>query len=930
MGLETEQREKNATTRDFLDILAARATTTPDADAHQLVGDDGSIRLTYAGFARRVGQLGSALHAAEMGAGRVVAVCMENRPAWPVAYLATWYADGIIVPIDPALEAAAIRRIFEHSGAVACLTSNAMVAKINIAAQGLVSPPTVLNVDAGGHRAWDGEPHGGGVPLATDAPVGGSWDNLVGQHATSDEIWSPQRPQAEIGTIMYTSGTTGVPKGVMLSRQALLSNIDAGLQRIGLRAEDNVLGVLPLFHALPLMANCLGPLFCGARVTYLAELNPDKIIAAFRRHGITAFACVPLFFYRFHDRVMKRLAALPPARRRVARVLLRVNRLTRRHLGLNLGRRFFAAAHEPFGEQLRLFVTGGAKFNRDTYEDFLDLGFPLIQGYGLTEASAVLSAHGLGALRGDTVGSPVPGVEVRIEAPNEDGVGEILALSPSRMIGYYRNQEATDEVFDGDWLRTGDLGRFEPDGQLQVTGRAKDMIVLASGKNIYPDELEAYYSQAEVVAEICILGVDDPARQGSERLHAVVVPDFEVLRQRGQVNVREMVKWELEGLGLDLPSPQRVTSLELRSEPLPRTTTRKIKRFELLREVVERGPAAPATVSAPAAARAREQAVDEPPWAHQVRQIIARNASVEGVSRPQHLDLDLGLESLDRIEMQAEIEDVFCIDLPAEAAGEVQTVGDLLDLIAQHVNDASAAMGTVSDRWESVLADTPPTIDDYLTRRPLVEWGVRAILAMVRLGLRLAGLRIAGAENLPQDYPFIIAPNHLSYVDGFLLAAALPHRVRRRIFFVGYSDYFEGTIMGFVSRLLRTIPIDQNRHLEQAMQAAAEGLRRDMVLVIFPEGARSADGEVKEFRRGTGILARILDVPVVPVGLWGTYQMWPREGRLRPHATAVRFGQSVRVEESSARAAEEAFMVLLRDAVIDLAASAKALYQKKK
>ncbi len=914
----------------FLEILQRRAASDPDGEAFQLVDGDARVVLTWSGLARRAARLGEALAAGYCDGARI-AICIENRPAWPVAYLATWYANGITVPVDAALEPHAIRRVLQHSGASVCLTTNALLAKVRAAAQELERPVRILNVDACGDRRWDGKLVDGEVALADAPAAADSWDDFVDEHGElAPDVWDPRPPTEPIGTIVYTSGTTGLPKGVMLSRAALLTNIAAGLERIEVTHRDHLLGVLPLFHVLPLMANCLGPIYCGAKVTYLADLNPDHIIAAFARFRITAFACVPLFYYRFHDRVMKGMAKLPPAKRRIGGALLRLNRFTRRRLGLNLGRRLFGAAHAPFGPDLRVFVTGAAKFDPRVYRDFIDLGFTLVQGYGLTEATAVLTAHRPDQIRGDTVGPPVVGVEVRIGRPNEDGVGEILARTPARMAGYYRNEEATAAVFDGEWLRTGDLGRLLPDGQVQITGRAKDIIVLASGKNIYPDELEAYYGRSELVEEMCILGIDDPARRGAERLHAVVVPDLDEMRRRIQVNVREMVKWELESLGLELPGPQRITSLELRNDPLPRTSTRKVKRFELKQEILERDAGAPERVSAPAADLVAESPLDDPDWAHDVRAIVARHARVEGVSRGQHLDLDLGLESLDRIELQAEVEESLAVKLPREAAGEVQTVGDLLDLLAGLVGAEARVQRTGEDRWARVLAEPAPDVEPYLRRRPVGQLILRGILGVVRPLVRLMGFRVQGLEHLPSEYPFIIAPNHLSYIDPFLVALALPRRVWDRVFFVGYSEYFEGRILGALSRLLRTVPIDQNKHLENAMQAAAEGLRRGRVLIIFPEGSRSSDGQVKSFRRGTGILARNLGIPVVPVGLWGMYEMWPREGRFRPHPTGIACGEPLRVAAGSGRFGEEEFMGDLRDRVIELTDVARALHARRK
>ena len=909
--------------RDFIELLRRHATTSSARPAFRLAGEVGTVLLTYGALAERVQRLGSALIAAGLCDGERVALCMENRPAWPVGYLSTWYANATVVPIDPALDPQAMRRVLEHSGARLVLTSHDSGPRFIEACCGLDQPPLLLDVDACGDRRWDGEAEDAGLPAAAGQDCGKSWDYFVESHRMPED-WSPREGTDAPATIMYTSGTTGLPKGVTLSRGALANNIEAGLRSIGLTEDDHVLGVLPLFHALPLMTSCLAPVFIGGQATFLTDLNPDRIIASFPRFGITAFACVPLFFYRFHDRLMGRIQALSPLRRGLTRALLQLSGLARRALGVSIGRRLFKAAHIPFGPRLRILLTGGAKFNAQVYEDFLDLGFPLLQGYGLTEATAVLTILPMDELRPDTVGRAVEGVELRIYSPDETGVGEVQARSPSQMIGYYRNPEATGAAFHDDWLKTGDLGRLLPDGHLQITGRVKDMVVLASGKNIYPEELEELYGQSELIDEICVLGIEDPARRGAERLHAVVVPNVEYARHRGHVNIREMVIWEIDGIGLRLPAPQRVTSLEVRSAPLPRTTTRKLKRFELKRETLARGD-----VNLRTDKPIIEEAVDEPRWTHSVRRILARYTRVESVAREHNLDIDLGLESLDRIEIHAEIAEVLDLDLSHEAAANVQTVGDLLDLVGKSIDVSNPVGATVSDRWARVLADTPPAVEPYLRTRVFWESVLFYVFKGTRWCLSWWGFEVRGLENLPQRVPFILAPNHVSFVDPFLLVAALPRGVYHRIFFVGYSAYFRGVVLGIVARVLRTIPIDQSRHLERAMQAAAAGLRRGMVLGIFPEGGRSNDGTVKQFRRGTGTLARYLEVPVVPVGLWGSYEMWPREGSPRAHAIAVVFGEPIRLPRESDRESEERFMQVLRARVIELLREGKAIYSHK-
>jgi long-chain acyl-CoA synthetase len=594
---------------------------------------------------------------------------------------------------------------------------------------------------------------------------------------------------------------------------------------------------------------------------------------------------------------------------------------------------------------MRLFIAGGAKMNAQVYDDFLDWGFCLAQGYGLTEATAIITATPLDELRGDTVGKPVEGVEVRIHEADAEGVGEVWATGPSLMTGYYRNPDATEQALTGDgWLRTGDLGRLLPDGHLQITGRAKDVIVLSSGKNIYPDELEGHYGQSELVDEICIVGIPDEAGRG-ERLHAIVVPDLEAARRRGYVNVREMIAWEIEGMGAKLPGPQRLTSLELRAEPLPRTPTRKVKRYVLMQEIAERRPGAHAepVTTEDSAAGAGEPAGDLPAGAGELMELVARFAKREKVAPADHLDLDLGLESLDRIELLAELERLRRVSLDEETAGRVHTVGELLEALAaaeaeqrgagggqagsgggrvggsEPTGEGQAGVGGAAasaDRWDAVLREAPEGIDRYLVRRPVFETLMWLLLRLGRglLGL-LAGYHVSGIERLPPGRALLLCANHASYVDPMVLCMALPREALGRVFFVGYSEYFEGWVGRTLGRLVRNIPIDPNRNLERAMQAAAEGLRRGMILVIFPEGARSLDGSVREFRRGAAILASHLEVPIAPAGIWGAHRLLPREGRMRRHAVAIELGEPL---VPRAGEGDEALTARLREQVAAL------------
>lgn len=897
---------------DYLSVVHQHALARPEAVAFEHAVEDQITVLTYGDLIKRVQELGEAFRIAGFGEGSRVAICMENRPAWPVAYLAVWYSGGVTVPLDTAPDESVLARLIEHSGAVACVTSATFAAKLHVASKPLATPPLLLIPEP--------------VDTTESEPVT-SFEAFINEHGVASSAWSPViAAEDDLGSIMYTSGTTGDPKGVMIRQSSVVENLRAGIKRIQFISGDRILGVLPLFHVLPLITNCLGPLYVGARVVFLHELTADGIIEAFRRHRITVFVCVPAFFYRFHDKLTSSIERSSPLRRRLARMIIGLSGWVRRHCGWSIGRHLLKKAHQPFGDDMRLFVTGGAKMNAEVFDDFLDWGFQLAQGYGLTESTAILTATPLNELRGDTVGSPIEGVSLRIHEPDEDGIGEVWARGPSLMAGYYRNPEATAKALHEGWLRTGDLGRILPDGHLQITGRAKDLIVLASGKNIYPDELEGYYGQGELIEEMCIVGIADSEGRG-ERLHAVVVPDLQAARRLGYVNVREMIKWDLETMGTQLPGPQRLTSLEIRSEPLPRTPSQKIKRFVLQREIAERDVVDDTDVEAVANAqmsKSEGEAGDTPAWAGEICNVIARYAHVTSVSLDDHLDLDLGLESLDRIEMLSELERIRGVVLDDEMAGRIHTVRELIGALqdASPGDNNRLSFTEVPDNWAHVLAGSHDELDQYLKRKPLFEWGMWLFLRSVRgLWRLIAGFRVCGDEEVADRGPLLICANHASYLDPFLISMALPRSALQRIFFVGYSEYFEGMIGGFLARRFRNIPIDANRNLQRAMQAAAEGLRRGMVLVIFPEGGRSLDGSVQEFRRGAAILARNLDVPIVPVGIRGAHGVWPREGRIRLHPLEVDFAPVLLPADSQS---DEELLGVLRNEVIRLVAEGES------
>jgi long-chain acyl-CoA synthetase len=478
-------------------------------------------------------------------------------------------------------------------------------------------------------------------------------------------------------------------------------------------------------------------------------------------------------------------------------------------------------------------------------------------------------------------------VDIRIEQPGSDGVGEVWIRGPSIMTGYYRDPEKTREVMAGPWFRSGDLGYIRANGNLVITGRMKDVIVLANGKNVYPDELERHYGQSPFIKEICVVGL--PAEQGpaGETLHAVVVPDVDEFRRRGQNAIGEMIRFEVENLSHALPSYQHIFSISIRNEALPRTVTRKLRRFEIRAEELSRRHEARAD------AVAVEPSHDADGLKEGVGAAVARilreaRPGTGALDPGMNLELDLGLDSLARIELFGKLEGQLGARMDEREAAGVITIRDLVGAL-EKARNAPARWQS----WEELIREPDPELEKHPVLRR--GWWTKAVggTAVQTLGLaarRLFPLRSSGVENLPREGAFILCPNHASFIDGPLIVSQLPRAVIDKIVILGYSDYWQSTLTRAVARFLSVVSIDSNINLVRAMQVGAAALRRGDALLVFPEGARSIDGRVMEFKKGAAILACALDVPIVPTGIRGSFESWPRGGTFRLSPIEITFG----------------------------------------
>jgi long-chain acyl-CoA synthetase len=452
---------------------------------------------------------------------------------------------------------------------------------------------------------------------------------------------------------------------VMLTHANLLGEVAAVFSWAQLGPEDAILGVLPLFHVLSQMANLLLPLVKGTRVVYLETLNTTELMRALRERGISAFAVVPQFFYLIHERIFKEVSKKGALVQKLFRLLMRGNRALRK-LGFNAGPYFFGKIHQTFGARMRYLITGGSRFDPQIARDFHDLGIDVLQAYGLTEttggAFVTRPEHNVIG----SVGPPLAGVEGKILNPQsqEQGpaIGEVAIRGAIVMKGYWNRPDATAAVLQDGWLHTGDLGYFDAQHNLFLTGRSKEVIVLSNGKNVYPEEIEAHYVQSPFIKEIAVMGIEGaPGDPSSERLHAVVVPNFEVLRERKVVNAKEVIRFDIEGLSAQIASTKRIGSYEIWQDDLPRTTTRKLKRFEIEKRVKANGAgkSGDADISTRKPLTEEEQAWLQQSDVQRALGVLRASAadSKKEIRPNDNLELDLGFDSMQRVEVLVALEE---------------------------------------------------------------------------------------------------------------------------------------------------------------------------------------------------------------------------------------------------------------------------------
>jgi long-chain acyl-CoA synthetase len=520
-------------------------------------------RLTYSDFKDMALPLARALEDTEFRANDRAAIIMTNQSKWLISAYAIFHCGGVLVPLDYKLSADEHLQLLEHSQATV------LVVEFHLWRAIMQSP--------------DFKDHKLHTVLVTEAPpsadLGGAfrWEEF---RRKGDPVFKP-RLRADVACIVYSSGTGGRPKGCVLTHENYLEQCKALTAWYPFWPGVRYLSILPTNHAIDFMVGFIGPFVCGACVLHLRTLRPEYVRDAFVRYRITYVSLVPMVLKNLERGLKAKLQALPGFKRTIFRQLVAVNKFfTGWKPDVRLSRMLLPQVHRAFGGQLRTMFTGGAFIEASTLQFFYDLGVPVANGYGLTEAGTVLTVNDLKPFRADTVGKALPGVELRVLSPDEEGVGEIAARSKTIMSRYLNDPELTAQTIVDGWLLTGDLGRFDGDGHLQLLGRKKNMIVTEGGKNIYPEDIENAFEGINV-KEFCIFAANFiwPAKELGEEMLVLAIR-----LETGQ-EFSEALKQEIDQRNRKLPDFKRVGGYVLWERDFPRTASMKIKREMLAQEI---------------------------------------------------------------------------------------------------------------------------------------------------------------------------------------------------------------------------------------------------------------------------------------------------------------------------------------------------------
>ncbi len=654
--------------------------------------------------------------------------------------------------------------------------------------------------------------------------------------------------------LIYTSGTTGSPKGVMLSFENLLANVEAVTIGTPIYSRDErVLMLLPLHHILPLLGTIVMPFWIGATVALSPSLLAEDIVRTLQNNQITIIIGVPRLYRLIMKSIQDKIAASI-----IATLLFR---LAEKASSPKLSRLLFGSVHKKFGGHLKYLVCGGAALDPVVGTQFTTLGFEILEGYGMTETAPMITFTRPGQVKIGSAGTAMSCTTIEIRD------GEIVVAGKNVMQGYWNRLEETAEVLKDGWLSTGDLGYLDSKGRLFVTGRKKEIIVLSNGKNINPvlieQDLEARYS---AISEAGIFLKDDI-------LQAVIRPNLAVLREQGIAGMDDYFRWQvIDRYNQSVSPSKRILNFTLVEDELPKTRLSKLKRFQLPTLVETRQ-------------KCKQEAAPPEGEEYQIIKAFIETQTARSIGADDHLEIDAALDSLDKVSLLVFLYKTFGVKIAEDQLMLHPTLRQLSAFIAE--NKEKIEVEQIN--WSDILRERPASALPHTWYTTNLIKNLSRILFTCYFRFRTEG-----NENIPAT-PCILAPNHQSFMDGLLVAATLKNSLMQRTYFYAKAKHVHNRWLRFLADRNNIVIIDINTDVRESIQKVAALLQSGKNIMIFPEGTRTLNGALGEFKKTFAILSKELGVPVVPVTIDGAYEALPAGSILpRPfRKVSVRFSPPV-------------------------------------
>lgn len=597
--------------------------------------------------------------------GDNIAILSENRPEWCIAYLSIVSAGCTAVPLDTNLSDENLVLFLNHSDSVLILLSqNFFERMINI-------QPKIKKLK---HIiCFDGQKHAQNF----------SFERVF----DTDFDITKNSKLSDVASLIYTSGTSGHPKAVMLTHENLISDLTFAGKKFDITQKDSFIVLLPLHHIFAFTTIFLFSSSVGASMSFVKSLKKNEIFETIKETNTTVVFGVPKIFESIYDGIVEKISEQTFNKKMIVKSLKFANAASVNLFKRNFGKLLFKQIHAQIGDKIRLMVSGGAAINKDVLVGMYLLGFPITEGYGLTETSPVVAVNEIGTKFG-SVGKPLEGVAVKIVEPNEEGIGEIAIKGQIVMKGYYKNEQLTKQTIKDGWLHTKDLGCIDKDGYLYIKGRKDNVIILPSGKNVYPEDVEYHYAKSQLIQEICVLGIK-PKDIKQEVVHALIVPNDEEMKKRGVTDSYNAVREEVEAYSKNIPAYKRIFSFDIvDKDSLPKTSTLKFKKFEIRKRI---------EANEIKGDKMQIKPKDDDSVKNAVFKNLKKYSGKSDFNLNSHLELDLKLDSLAIAEIISNVEQELKIKIPYDITPNLSTVQDIINLVSKNADEKTIESGKTTE-----------------------------------------------------------------------------------------------------------------------------------------------------------------------------------------------------------------------------------------